>query len=255
MVRVAIAVMTAAALIVGAALFAHRLAPDDPPERGPSAPAPAPAAPVAAPAPPSDVAGPALIPALIEVPAAVPVIPPIRPVRTAGKFLACDRYDAEMEAAVARWWLGGPDWLWLKAQMYQESRCNPTARSPVGALGIAQFMGPTWNDIMKRLGEDPAAIPRTHASMAIKAGAFYMRVLKDQWRGWSGSLDVMETHFHAMAGYNAGSGNIRKAWERCGRPAAWDATVECLASVTGRHAAETRGYIVNGRRWRAEMGG
>lgn len=170
------------------------------------------------------------------------------------RFLACDRYTGDVAEAVRRWWSDWPDPLDWQAQLFQESRCNPVARSPVGAEGIAQFMPATWVDILRRLGEDPRAVPRTQARMAIRAGAYYMRVLRDQWRGWSGSGDAAEVQRHAQAGYNAGSGHILKAWRACGRPEGWRATRACLPQVTGRHAAETIGYVDRIAQWRAMLG-
>ncbi len=175
------------------------------------------------------------------------------------RYAACDRYDDDIRAAVDRWWPDFPDWPSWKAQLYQESRCNPIARSPVGAEGLSQFMPGTWVDVMKRLGEDPRAVPRTQARMSIRAGAAYMRQLRDQWRRWSGGRwsgdgDPAEVQRHAVAGYNAGSGHILRAWRMCGEPARWALTRECLVAVTGRHSAETIAYVDRIAQWRAELG-
>lgn len=175
------------------------------------------------------------------------------------RFLACDRWSGDVADAVRRWWQDWPDPLDWQAQLFQESRCNPLARSPVGALGLAQFMPGTWTDILRRLGEDPRQVPPTTARVAIRAGAYYMRLLRDQWRGWSASpgysrADAAEVQRHAQAGYNAGSGHILKAWRACGRPEGWRATRTCLPQITGRHAAETIAYVDRIAEWRALLG-
>lgn len=167
--------------------------------------------------------------------------------------LYADRYDGAIRKAVGLYWPTGPGWEWWKAQLWQESRLDPAARSPVGAAGIAQFMPTTWAEVARQLGIDPKRVPPTVAEPAIAAGAYYMARLKAQWRGWSGWGDLMETHRHAQAGYNAGSGNVLRAWRLCGRPGAWAATAACLARVTGRHAAETITYVDRIARWRAML--
>lgn len=167
--------------------------------------------------------------------------------------LYADRYDGAIRKAAEMYWPTGPDWRWWKAQLWQESRLNPQARSPVGASGIAQFMPATWSEVARQLGIDPKRVPATVAEPAIAAGAYYMARLKRQWRGWSASADMMETHRHAQAGYNAGSGHVRRAWTLCGRPARWVETAACLARVTGRHAAETITYVDRIARWRAML--
>lgn len=163
------------------------------------------------------------------------------------------RYDATIRKAVATWWPAGPHWHWWKAQLWQESRLDPAARSPVGASGIAQFMPATWTEVARQLGIDPKRVPATVAEPAIQAGAYYMARLTRQWRGWAGAGDAMETHRHAQAGYNAGSGRIRRAWQMCGAPTRWELTAVCLPEVTGRHAAETIGYVDRIARWRAML--
>lgn len=164
------------------------------------------------------------------------------PAAQAQAFLRNDRFDADIRRAV-KLYLPAQDWRMWKAQLAAESRLNPNVRSPVGAEGIAQFMPATWREILPAIGLDPKVVPRTEASVAIEAGAFYMARLWRQWTGWSGTRG-QHAYDHAVAGYNAGSGHILKAWRACGRPAPWDATVRCLPQITGRHSEETRTYVI-----------
>jgi soluble lytic murein transglycosylase-like protein len=62
----------------------------------------------------------------------------------------------------------------LAAQLEQESGWNPAARSPVGALGIAQFMPGTAADMARKLGapSDPL-----NPAWALRAHSAYMRQL------------------------------------------------------------------------------
>lgn len=176
-----------------------------------------------------------------------------RPVHRPGKFLACDRYDEAIQAATAEYWRAGPDWLFWKAQIYAESRCNPAARSPAGAEGIAQFMGATWADVSRRMGTDPRSVPRTTARVAIRYGALYMADQHRTWRRWAPMLAPIENHRFAMASYNSGAGHQLNSWRACGRPATWAEAVACLHQFTGRHAAETRAYGPKIERFRDEM--
>lgn len=145
-------------------------------------------------------------------------------------------YDKEIKAAADKW-LPGVPWRLLKAQYYQESRLNPDARSPVGAAGIAQFMPATWRQVTKELGW--VGLDARAVAPAIEAGAYYMM---QQRRTFKSHAD-WSRHKHALGGYNAGAGNIRKAAQLCGSPAEWEETVTCLPRVTGHHSAETKTYI------------
>lgn len=74
---------------------------------------------------------------------------------------------------------------------YQESRYNPAARSPAGALGLMQFMPAT----AAGFGIDPLD---PHAS--IDAAGRYMKSLYAQFGTWE----------KALAAYNWGQGNVMR---------------------------------------------
>lgn len=173
------------------------------------------------------------------------------PAAHAQAFLRNDRFDADIRRAV-KLHLPAQDWRMWKAQLAAESRLNPTVRSPVGAEGIAQFMPATFDEIVRSMGRDPKLVNRQMAGLSIEAGAFYMGRLLRQWTGWSG-VTGRDAYEHAIASYNCGSGNTLKAWRRCERPRAWDDTVRCLPQVTGKHAAETRTYVVRIRSYYAAL--
>lgn len=95
----------------------------------------------------------------------------------------------------------------LAAQLYQESGFNPSARSSVGALGIAQFMPDTWatygvdgNGDGKKDVWDPAD--------AIPAAASYDCALAHDTAGVPGDRQA-----NLLAAYNAGPYAVISAGE------------------------------------------
>lgn len=131
----------------------------------------------------------------------------------------------------------------IKAQSMQESRLNPTAKSPVGAYGLMQFMPLTAKQVKKELNitiDKPEAIPE----LAIKMGVYYDRKLLNGWK----SERTEESRYKLMfASYNAGIGHlinaqklcINKKLEKCNEYGPIESQLEF---ITGRHATETKTY-------------
>ena len=60
-------------------------------------------------------------------------------------------YDTLFKEATAEY-LPTVDWRLLKAQGIQESRLNPNAVSPAGAMGLMQFMPQAWEEWSEKAG-------------------------------------------------------------------------------------------------------
>lgn len=175
------------------------------------------------------------------------IVVALRPAPAEAAAAFPSRYDRQIELAASRWLPGVPWRLW-KAQLYQESRLDPEARSPAGAEGLAQFMPATWNEITRAMGY--GLVDRRIADASIQAGAYYMARLRRQW---SAPRPERDRHDLAMASYNAGIGHILAAQRLCRDPPLYDAIMACLPQITGRHARETLGYAPSIRRWHAAM--
>lgn len=142
-----------------------------------------------------------------------------------------DRYDSLFAFYAS---LKGLDWLLLKSQAKQESAFNPDAVSPVGAVGLFQFMPNTWKEWQDGTpGIQPVNFgaklvdPRDPED-ATQAACFYNRWLLDYLGGDSTK---------ALAAYNWGPTNVRKAVAADG--AAWGAH---LPSETAEYVARIQSY-------------
>ncbi len=112
----------------------------------------------------------------------------------------------EVERAAAQ--TGVPPWL-LAALVRQESAWNPQARSPAGALGLAQVMPVTARELI-HAHSLPERWSRqlTDPEVNLSVGA---RLLANWRRRFEGSWTA------ALASYNGGERRVRAAWERAGR--------------------------------------
>ena len=136
---------------------------------------------------------------------------------------------------------GDDAWLWWKAELIAESDLDPGAQSPVGAMGLAQFMPDTWREAKSDLNLPADATP-FQPEHAIRAGAYYLAKLRRIWLKVDRSED--DRRKLAQASYNAGAGNIIKAQAKAGGAADYDSIIAKLHLVTGAdHAAETRNYV------------
>ena len=131
------------------------------------------------------------------------------------------------------------DWRLITAQMYQESKFNPNAKSFAGARGLMQVMPRT----AQQFGFDNLFEPDNN----IAAGLAYMDWLHDRFPG---SLPLDERLFFILAAYNAGAGHVRDAQvlaKRLGKdPNRWFNNVEdaMLLLAKPKYAKRARfGYV------------
>lgn len=130
----------------------------------------------------------------------------------------------------------GTDWRLLKAQCYQESRLDPFARSPAGAVGLCQFMPNTWSEVARELELTGPLEPAS----SIRAAGFYMGKMAAIWTAERPSIDRWML---SAASYNAGAGNVIKAQTLCNGAPLYAQIAPCLHLVTGSHSEETLDYV------------
>ena len=94
----------------------------------------------------------------------------------------------------------GFDWRMIVAQMFQESRFNPRAKSWAGASGLLQIMPRT----AKELGIKDITKPEN----GIKAGLKYLDWLRDRFEP---ELSVQDRMWFVLASFNAGAGHVKDA--------------------------------------------
>lgn len=134
----------------------------------------------------------------------------------------------------------------LIAQSVQESRFNPTAVSPAGAVGLAQFMKPTAEQMAKELKPKLAlfknGFDRENPIQSIWAQVYYMNKL---YKVWDLGRSDEERLKLAFASYNAGIKNILKAQKKSGDRKFWNEIKLSLHLVTGKNSKETITYVDN----------
>ncbi|WP_337843861.1 transglycosylase SLT domain-containing protein [Thermus sp.] len=144
-------------------------------------------------------------------------------------------YRAWVEGYAAREGLE-PDLLF--ALLHVESRFDPLAVSPTGAKGLGQFIGSTWRDVARMLGEAPGDPfdPET----SIRYTARYLRWLVDRCRT---ALPEEGAVACAVTAYNGGIGYTLRGLQKEGDLWAFlrfqerDEPREYLAQVLEAYAA------------------
>ena len=135
----------------------------------------------------------------------------------------------------------GFDWRLIAAQMYQESRFNPKARSSSGARGLMQLMPRTASSLGIKDLDKPAN--------SIKAGVKYLDWLRDRF---SDELPLAERLWFSLAAYNAGAGHVhdaRRLAKSIGRdPDRWFFQTETAMLLLSQkeYASKARYGFVNG---------
>lgn len=134
------------------------------------------------------------------------------------------------------------DWLLIAAQAYQESRLDPSLRSPAGAVGVMQVLPRT------------AAAPPINIQDVeplennIHAGVAYLRHLRNQYFN-DPKIDPFNQQLFALAAYNAGPSRVaglRKKAKAMGLdPNLWFRNVEVVASrEIGRETVDYVAHIM-----------
>ncbi|MBD2724708.1 LysM peptidoglycan-binding domain-containing protein [Hymenobacter armeniacus] len=111
----------------------------------------------------------------------------------------------------------------LKYLAVVESALIPTAKSPVGATGLWQFMGPTAGDL--NLKRDEWIDERMAPEKATEAACKHLRYLYGVFHDWE----------LVLAAYNWGAGSVQRVMRRTGKKTFWD--------LYPHMPAETRNYV------------
>jgi membrane-bound lytic murein transglycosylase F len=135
----------------------------------------------------------------------------------------------------------GFDWRLVTAQMYQESKFNPEAKSHVGAKGLMQLMPRTARAMGVKNASDPAN--------SIRGGIKYLDWLRDRFNS---NLPISDRLWFTLAAYNAGSGHVQDARRLAGQlghdPDRWFGHTEqaMLLLSKKQYAKNARYGYVNG---------
>ena len=111
----------------------------------------------------------------------------------------------------------------LKYLSVVESALIPTAKSPVGAVGLWQFMPPTASDL--RLKRDEWVDERMQPEKATEAACKHLRYLYAIFHDWE----------LVLAAYNWGAGNMQRVMRKTGKRNFWE--------LYPHLPAETRNYV------------
>ena len=155
-------------------------------------------------------------------------------------------YERYFRQYTEQYWSDVPyiQWPFLESVAWAESSFRADAISPAGAKGLLQILSSTFADIQRAVpsirGHSPFD-PKT----SIMAGSYYMRF--GCWNFWILPRSPDEQARFTLASYNAGPGNIDRAWTLAtqrGWGGDWRAVARALPEVTGQaNAHETTRYV------------
>lgn len=128
----------------------------------------------------------------------------------------CARFKGLVQREVNLWFGNSGSTPIIGALIYQESRCNPTARNPSdGGAGLTQLTGErniTW--LGDQIGQD---INPWVPSQAIKAGVWLLAFNFQRVEG----KDECHRMGAALSAYNGGLGNVQESQRKSHWPSIW----------------------------------
>lgn len=147
-----------------------------------------------------------------------------------------DEFDTYFRKYTKHYFGAHFDWHWFKAQAIAESGLDPDAHSPMGAVGIMQILPATYEEIRER---NPFLADIREPRWNIAAGIFYDRQLYRKWKK-KRDIQTSERLKFAFGSYNAGYGNILKAYKRA---SAQQGEVRDWQTAAPHAPRETRHYV------------
>lgn len=145
-----------------------------------------------------------------------------------------DDYDQYFRKYTKHYFGPHMDWRWFKSQGIAESGLDPSVSSHAGAVGIMQVLPSTYEEIKEK---NPHLKHIEEPRWNIAAGIYYDRML---YRKWKEGLPTQERLSFALASYNAGYGNISKAFRQSQRK---HQEVKSWNQVAPFAPKETKSYV------------
>lgn len=138
-----------------------------------------------------------------------------RPANAADQIpTAANRYKLTLKREAQRVWGIEAPVATFAAQVHQESRWRVDARSPVGALGLAQFMPATATWISTLPGSELQGAHTANATWSLRALVTYNLWLHARVR----AADGCERMAYTLSAYNGGLGWVYKRQARSSQP-------------------------------------
>ncbi len=174
----------------------------------------------------------------------VPILVLAKAVEHVDQVRWTNKYDHYFNKYAKHYFGVGFDWRWFKAQSIAESTLQPDARSNLGAVGLMQIMPATYKEIRKA---NPHFKGIKEPKWNIAAGIYYDRKL---YRRWTKYIKGKDRLAFAFGSYNAGFGNVRKAYRKAKEK---EKDVQAWKQVAPYAPGQTRHYVRRIRRLMAKQ--